>query len=145
MIDFSTLQGLTIPEGVVTQIEDASGRVLWSAEKKATVTIHKTDTSGGRLTDASKASVTIDGIVYDGSTEEILQVAQGTVMDIHMDGVVKSAFVHTLGEDGSILSTETLETPAQYTINDDITIGISVTHSYVYIPSITISKKMSGE
>lgn len=31
MIDFSTLQGLTIPEGVVTQIADASGRVLWKA------------------------------------------------------------------------------------------------------------------
>lgn len=31
MINFSTLQGLTIPEGVVTQIADASGRVLWSA------------------------------------------------------------------------------------------------------------------
>lgn len=29
-IDFSTLQGLAIPEGVVTQIADASGRVLWS-------------------------------------------------------------------------------------------------------------------
>lgn len=29
MIDFSTLQGLSIPEGVVTQIEDASGRVIW--------------------------------------------------------------------------------------------------------------------
>ena len=34
MIDFSTLQGLTIPEGVVTQIADASGRVLWSAVKE---------------------------------------------------------------------------------------------------------------
>lgn len=34
-IDFATLQGLTIPEGVVTQITDASGRVLWSAEKVA--------------------------------------------------------------------------------------------------------------
>ncbi len=28
-INFATLQGLTIPEGVVTQITDASGRVLW--------------------------------------------------------------------------------------------------------------------
>ena len=34
MIDFSTLQGLTIPEGVVTQITDASGMVLWSAVKE---------------------------------------------------------------------------------------------------------------
>lgn len=30
-IDFSTLQGLTIPEGVVTQITDESGRVIWAA------------------------------------------------------------------------------------------------------------------
>lgn len=30
-INFATLQGLTIPEGVVTQIADASGRILWSA------------------------------------------------------------------------------------------------------------------
>ena len=33
MIDFATLQGLTIPEGVVTQISDASGRVLWMLAK----------------------------------------------------------------------------------------------------------------
>lgn len=32
MIDFATLQGLTIPEGVVTEIKDASGRVLWTAQ-----------------------------------------------------------------------------------------------------------------
>lgn len=30
MINFATLQGLTIPEGVVTQIADASGRVIWA-------------------------------------------------------------------------------------------------------------------
>ena len=30
MIDFSTLQGLAIPEGNVTQITDASGRVIWA-------------------------------------------------------------------------------------------------------------------
>ena len=29
-IDFTKLQGLEIPEGVVAQIEDASGRVLWA-------------------------------------------------------------------------------------------------------------------
>lgn len=30
MIDFSTLRGLTIPEGEVIQITDASGNVLWA-------------------------------------------------------------------------------------------------------------------
>lgn len=34
MIDFSTLQSLSIPEGVVTQIADASGRVLWNAVRE---------------------------------------------------------------------------------------------------------------
>ena len=33
MIDFATMQGLTIPEGVVTQIADASGRVLWALQE----------------------------------------------------------------------------------------------------------------
>ena len=39
MIDFSTLQGLTIPEGVVAKITDESGQVLWSAKRNAVVTI----------------------------------------------------------------------------------------------------------
>lgn len=38
-MDFSTLQGLTIPEGVVTKIANASGEVLWSAKRNAVVTI----------------------------------------------------------------------------------------------------------
>lgn len=37
MIDFSTLQGLTIPEGAVTQITDAAGNVLWSSTIKFTI------------------------------------------------------------------------------------------------------------
>lgn len=35
MIDFTTLQGLTIPEGVVTQITDASGRVIWAVQSES--------------------------------------------------------------------------------------------------------------
>jgi hypothetical protein len=31
-MNFATLQGLTIPEGVVTQITDASGRVIWAVQ-----------------------------------------------------------------------------------------------------------------
>ena len=38
-MDFSTLKGLTIPEGTVTQITDAGGNVLWKAKKSARVTI----------------------------------------------------------------------------------------------------------
>ena len=38
-IDFSTLKGLTIPEGVVTKITDSVDRVLWSVAKMAKVTV----------------------------------------------------------------------------------------------------------
>lgn len=38
-INFATLKGLTIPEGNVTQITDASGNVLWSAVKKVIITL----------------------------------------------------------------------------------------------------------
>jgi hypothetical protein len=38
-MNFATLQGLTIPEGVVTQITDASGRVIWSAVKSVPVVL----------------------------------------------------------------------------------------------------------
>lgn len=37
MIDFSTLQSLTIPEGVVTKIE-CGGVVLWQAAKATSAT-----------------------------------------------------------------------------------------------------------
>lgn len=40
-IDFATLQGLTTPRGVVTQIADASGRVLWMAGSKAILKVTK--------------------------------------------------------------------------------------------------------
>lgn len=39
MIDFATVKSLEIPEGKVTKIADASGRVLWSAVKLANLTI----------------------------------------------------------------------------------------------------------
>lgn len=55
MIDFSTLKGLSIPEGVVTQIADASGAVLWSAKRNAIVTI----TSKCEGIVGNKASITI--------------------------------------------------------------------------------------
>ena len=55
MIDFSTLKSLTIPEGVVTQIADASGTVLWSAVNKVKVTI----TSLWNGIDGDMASITV--------------------------------------------------------------------------------------
>lgn len=41
MIDFSTLQSLIIPEGVVTQIENENGMVLWTGGKSIVLGVEK--------------------------------------------------------------------------------------------------------
>lgn len=50
-MDFNTVESLEIPEGVVTEIKDTNDRVLWTAVKKAKITINSTctDESHGLL------------------------------------------------------------------------------------------------
>lgn len=84
MIDFTTLQGLTIPEGVVTQITDASGRVLWMLDKgtRAVLQVAKQtlDTLAGETTYTGESFVAIDvypktngkvKVTYGGLTKTI--------------------------------------------------------------------------
>ncbi len=85
MIDFSTLQGLTIPEGVVTKITDASGRVLWSAAKKKVVVTITDPPIMFTQHDQQYANVKINGVVYDGSeVGEEIQVEVGTTIECYV-------------------------------------------------------------
>lgn len=62
-MNFATLKSLEIPEGVVTKIEDASGRVLWKhAPAEATVTI--TELTGVFYTPQQQLWLEIDGTTY---------------------------------------------------------------------------------
>jgi hypothetical protein len=67
MINFSTLNGLTIPEGVVTQITDASGRVLWAVSGESisdtvVLEVEKTisDTYAGETTYTGEQFILLD-------------------------------------------------------------------------------------
>lgn len=83
MIDFSTLQGLTIPEGVVTQIADASGRVLWAVSGgKVVLEVEKitADTYAGETTYTAEEFILLDiypktngtvTVTYGGLTKTI--------------------------------------------------------------------------
>ena len=51
---FATLKGLTLPEGRVTKITDASGRVIWDANVKVTITSSFLGMNG------DTASITVD-------------------------------------------------------------------------------------
>lgn len=78
MIDFFTLQGLTIPEGMVTQIMDASGMVLWKLATGgnayylrpiADISVDSTITL--TPTDATAAYMLINEEVSDGGSTTI--------------------------------------------------------------------------
>lgn len=84
MIDFSTLKGLTIPEGVVTQITDARGRILWKLESSipAVLQVEKitSDTRANETTYTGEQFVLFNiypktngtvKVTYDGLTKTI--------------------------------------------------------------------------
>lgn len=104
-MNFATLKGLTIPEGVVTQITDATGNVLWSAAPSgATVTI--TVAAG-----YEKDCLLIDGVYYGMQSTEIT-VPIGTEITI-------SATVVFLN--GATVSTSSNK--YTYTVNGDVAIS----------------------
>ena len=83
MIDFATLQGLTIPEGVVTQIADAAGNVLWAVSGgKVILEVEKitSDTYAGETTYTGEQFILLDiypktngtvSVTYGGLTKTI--------------------------------------------------------------------------
>lgn len=82
-INFGTLQGLTIPEGVVTQIADASGRVLWMLSGSTVILeVEKitSDTYAGETTYTGEQFILLDiypktngtvNVTYGGLTKTI--------------------------------------------------------------------------
>ena len=83
-MNFATLQGLTIPQGVVTQIADASGRVLWKLETSKPVVLQvekiTSDTYAGETTYTGEQFILLDiypktngtvKITYGGLTKTI--------------------------------------------------------------------------
>lgn len=84
MIDFSTLQGLIIPEGAVTQIADASGKVIWKLanDKPIILEVEKitSDTYAGETTYTGEQFILLDiypktngtvSVTYGGITKTI--------------------------------------------------------------------------
>lgn len=90
-IDFSTLKGLTIPEGNVTQITDESGRVLWKAPPSAIIV--------NLICPDRRGNVTIDGTKYvNAGTYEALESitvgVQGYYGMVNSSPIVRPAFVY---------------------------------------------------
>ena len=78
-INFGTLQGLTIPEGVVVQITDASGRVIWKLPANdlpiALEVVKQSFTSYAGETSYSSECVLLD--IYPKKSNSIVKVTYG--------------------------------------------------------------------
>lgn len=124
-IDFSTLQGLTIPEGVVTQIADASGAVLWKKKPAgATVTI----TVSGPTYYGTPGSVIIGGVSYNTPTSVV--VPFGTVIVCNAKWLTSQ---YGAGGGNVVLNGTTVAhrvnevnpTTYEYTVNSDVAIELA--------------------
>lgn len=82
MLDFSRLQRIEIPEGVVTQITDASGMVLWQLAGKVVLEVEKiiSNTYAGEITYENEEFILLDiypktngtvSVTYGGLTKTI--------------------------------------------------------------------------
>ena len=87
-MNFATLQGLTIPEGVVTQITDASGRVIWAVQNDKPVVLEvekiTSDTYAGETTYTGEQFILLDiypktngtvKVTYGGLTKTITDIS----------------------------------------------------------------------
>ena len=120
-IDFSTLQGLSIPEGVVKKITDEAGWVLWEGVKKVTITLT------GLFSQYSSYNA---NVVYNGTTyytpNTSFEAAVGDELTLSISlGISKSIWLNGV----QVVSDTTSTATYKYTVVGDTTINVSTTGS----------------
>ena len=149
-IDFSTIQGITIPEGVVTQIADSSGRVLWSAMPLLTVTSTFEGMWGGsaEITVTSETpfapdpsnpddKVTSWTVTSDELPNCSFRIVRGSTVEcfVTRDKSNLESFIKL--NDETVVSGEGTYT---YTVTGDVTIDVSVYYKSGDYGQITITE-----
>lgn len=151
-MDFSTLQGVTIPEGVVTKITNASGAVLWSAKRSATVTI--TSTCVGINGDTARITITSpEPFTPDASnpsyttttwTAEVWEEPNCTI-EIPIGSTIECTVSRTKGNADSYISLNgtnvLVEGTYIYTVTGNVAIDVSDRYSMGEYGVITIAEE----
>ena len=115
-IDFNAVESLEINEGVVTEIADTNGNVLWSAVKKAKITINSTCTDEGhgslyinaKFPETPDATPTNPATIEATSGDWSYRVPIGTIIEcsaryIYVNGSTRSyMYDHTVTKDVTI-------------------------------------------
>lgn len=138
MIDFSTLKGLTIPEGVVTKITDASGVVLWSANTTAKVTI--TSECNGIMGDRAHIKIVSDTVIFEAypytTTDCTIEVPIGATIECTVSRDKGNAD-SSISVNGTKVLTEGTYI---YTVTRDVAVHVSDRYSQGEYGIITITE-----
>ena len=141
MIDFSTLQGLTIPEGNVTQIADASGRVLWSAKRNAIITI--TSECNGIMGDTAYIKIVTETETFEAYAYDMpnctLEVPIGTTVECTVSRNKGNADSYIKLNGTKVLTEGTYI----YTVTGNVAIDVSDKYSMGEYGTITITEEGS--
>lgn len=120
-MNFATLQGLTIPEGNVTQIADASGRVLWKASKTVTISY----TLGDPVAPATYYnSIIHNGTEYTGSGSLIANIGDIILVRCAPGGQTGEAhiYLNTQGTGIAVASATGMWAEYNYEVVSDATV-----------------------
>ena len=139
MMDFSTLQGVTIPEGVVTQIADANGTVLWSAKRNAIVTI--TSECNGIMGDTAHIK-----IVYEtGTFEAYAYDMPNCTIEVPIGSTIECTVRRNKGNADSSISLNGTKVLTEgtyiYTITGNVAVDVSDRYSMGEYGVITITEE----
>lgn len=139
MIDFSTLKGLTIPEGVVTQIADASGVVLWSAKRSAKVTI--TSVCNGIMGDTSHIKIVSDTVIFEAYAYDM----PNCTIEVPIGSTIECTVSRNKGNADSSISLNGTKVMTEgtyvYTVTGNVAVDVSDRYSMGEYGVITITEE----
>jgi hypothetical protein len=143
MIDFSAVKGITIPEGVVTQIADASGAVLWSAKRNAIVTI--TSECNGITGDTAHIKIVSETVSFEAYAYDMPNCA----IEVPIGAIIECTVSRDKGNADSSISLNGTKVLTEgtyiYTVTGNVAIHVSDRYSQGEYGIITITEQGASE
>lgn len=137
-MDFSTLKGLTVPEGVVTQIADANGVVLWRANRNATVTI--TSVCNGIMGDTAHIKIVAETEIFEAYAYDM----PNCTIEVPIGATIECTVSRNKGNADSSISLNGTKVLTEgtyiYTVTGDVTVDVSDRYTMGEYGVITITE-----
>lgn len=138
-MDFSTLKGLSVPEGVVTQIADANGAVLWRANRNAIVTI--TSVCNGIMGDTAHIKIVAETEIFEAYAYDM----PNCTIEVPIGATIECTVSRNKGNADSSISLNGTKVLTEgtyiYTVTGDVTVDVSDRYTMGEYGVITITEE----